>query len=72
MDPILIVKRYYAPDSQAYTALVTHSEYVVEMALKAAANVRDLKPDTRFIEEAGMLHDIGIVKTDAPQMGCFG
>ena len=71
MDPILIIKRYYAPDSQAYTALVTHSEYVVEMALKVAANVRHLNPDTRFIEEAGMLHDIGMIQTHAPQMGCF-
>jgi len=72
LDPISIIKQHYIPDSQAYTALMTHSEYVVEKALKAAANVRHLKPDTRFIEEAGMLHDIGIIQTHAPQMGCFG
>ncbi|MDM8555682.1 HDIG domain-containing protein [Desulfococcaceae bacterium HSG7] len=72
MDPTLIIKRYYAPDSQAYTALMAHSEYVVEKALKAACHVKHLKPDTRFIEEAGMLHDIGIVQTHAPKMGCFG
>ncbi len=72
MDPISLINRYYVPDSQAYTALMTHSEYVVEKALEAAANVRSMQPDTRFIEEAGMLHDIGIVQTHAPQMGCFG
>jgi uncharacterized protein len=26
----------------------------------------------RFIEEAAMLHDIGIVRVDAPQLGCTG
>ncbi len=72
MDPISIINQYYAPDSQAYTVLMTHSEYVVEKALKAAAHVRSMKPDTGFIEEAGMLHDIGIIQTHAPQMGCFG
>ena len=72
MDPISVIQQHYRSDSQAYTVLMRHSEYVVEKALKAAAHVKHLKPDTRFIEEAGMLHDIGIIQTHAPQMGCFG
>ena len=34
--------------------------------------IRDsLNPDLRFIEEAAMLHDIGIFLTNAPSIECF-
>ena len=32
----------------------------------------ELNLDREFIEEAAMLHDIGIIKTDAPGIKCFG
>ena len=31
-----------------------------------------LTPDMEFIEEAALLHDIGIFMTDAPEIGCYG
>jgi uncharacterized protein len=31
-----------------------------------------LNPDLKFIEEAAMLHDIGIFLTDQPEIGCHG
>ena len=31
-----------------------------------------LKPDLEFIERAAMLHDIGILYTDSPGLGCRG
>jgi uncharacterized protein len=31
-----------------------------------------LQPDLRFIEEAAMLHDIGIFETQAPRIHCHG
>ncbi len=72
MDPVAIIKQYYRPNSKAYTALMTHGEYVAAKALRVAEHVKHLKPDTRFIEEAGLVHDIGMVMTHAPRMGCFG
>jgi uncharacterized protein len=45
---------------------------VTKKALEVAKRVPELKPDLKFIEEAAMLHDIGIYLTDEPQIGCQG
>jgi uncharacterized protein len=71
-DPIALLERYYDSRSQAYRVLLTHSEMVMERALELAAKVKHLKPDIQFIQEAAMLHDIGILFTHSPQIGCFG
>lgn len=42
------------------------------MALRIGRGQGLSKSQLRFIEEASMLHDIGIVKTDAPEIGCHG
>ena len=50
---------------------MTHSRAVADKALEIAASYG--KPvDTRFIEEAAMLHDIGVSMTDAPSLDCHG
>ncbi len=72
MQPLSIIGRYYREDSLAYRFLVPHSRMVTHKALAVAGRIMHLRPDLRFIAEAGMLHDIGIVQTDAPQMGCHG
>jgi len=72
MDPIDIITEYYDPGSSLYRILVRHSEQVAEKALKIAENVPHLKPDLHFIQEASMLHDIGIFQTDVRQLGCCG
>jgi uncharacterized protein len=45
---------------------------VTKKALEIAESVPELNPDLRFIEEAAMLHDIGIIRTHVPELGCFG
>jgi uncharacterized protein len=45
---------------------------VTEKALVIARNVKHLHPDTSFISEAAMLHDIGVFLTRAPKIGCYG
>jgi uncharacterized protein len=45
---------------------------VAKKALEVAESVMHLDPDFLFIEEAAMLHDIGIFLTSAPGLGCFG
>jgi len=72
VNPIEIIKKYYKPDSTAYKFLVQHSAAVARKAVEIAARVKHLNPDVKFIEEAAMLHDIGIFMTDAPQLGCHG
>ncbi|HEX8947512.1 MAG TPA: HDIG domain-containing protein, partial [Dissulfurispiraceae bacterium] len=58
--------------STAFRFLLRHSELVAEKALQVARRVQELSPDMVFIEEAAMLHDIGIFMTHAPKIGCHG
>lgn len=72
MEPIRIISKFYDSDSLAFYLLVEHSSMVVRKSLEVAAKVKHLYPDKSFIEEAAMLHDIGIFLTEAPGLGCFG
>lgn len=67
-----IIENYYEPGSRAYEILILHSRCVAEKALEIAARVKELNPDFQFVEEAAMLHDIGIFMTDCPKIGCNG
>jgi uncharacterized protein len=72
MDVISIIKKYYPPYSMVYSILVNHSRLVAEKALQVAGRVSAQGPDLLFIEEASMLHDIGIFLTNSPHIGCYG
>jgi uncharacterized protein len=72
MDIIKIIEKYYEPGSKAYYLLIHHSKLIAKKALQVAERVKELKPDFKFIEEAAMLHDIGIFMTYAPKIGCYG
>ena len=72
MDPLHLIARHYEPHSLAYEALVQHSRMVAAKCLSIAERVSHLGPDLAFLEEAAMLHDIGIFMTDQPSIGCFG
>lgn len=72
MNPIELIEKYYDRHSRLYTILIDHSKQVCDKALEVAAKHPELKADTRFIEEAAMLHDIGIFLTYAPEIACFG
>lgn len=66
-----IIDRYYEPQSPLWNILVTHSRCVADKAL-AAIESHHLDVDAAFVEEAAMLHDIGIFFTDAAGIQCFG
>jgi uncharacterized protein len=72
MDPLTVITKYFKPGSSALAILIEHSRIVMTKALAVAENVRHLAPDLTFIKEAAMLHDIGIVFVNAPQLGCHG
>lgn len=72
MDPIKIIEKYYKPGSKAFEFLVQHGRGVARKALEIAERVGHLNPDLKFVEEASMLHDIGIFLTDALELGCYG
>ena len=72
MNPTVLISKYYKPKSKAYQILYGHSRAVTDKALKIALKHAELNPDLQFIEEAGMIHDIGIFMTNAPNLYCFG
>ena len=73
MNPWLLLEKYYPPADPAREILFAHSRAV---AVKAQAVARRLPPsktiDLSFVEEAALLHDIGIRFVHAPSIGCHG
>lgn len=72
MDPIRIIEKYYPHGSKAYHRLIQHSRMVAEKASQIAEQLRYPGIDLNFIQEAAMLHDIGILFTHEPAIGCYG
>jgi uncharacterized protein len=72
MDPLLIISKYYQPESLSFRILCTHSFAVAGKAVKIALQLGYSDSQVQFIREATMLHDIGIFYTSAPEIGCHG
>lgn len=72
MNPLDLISKYYPVESVAYRILVTHSRSVADKALAIARLHPEMKLDLAFIEEAAMLHDIGIFLCNAPELDCHG
>lgn len=72
MNPIVLIEKYYKKGTKLYDIYLSHVTDVTRKALDIAQRHPELAVDIRFIEEAGMLHDIGIFKTDAPHIACRG
>jgi uncharacterized protein len=67
-----IIDKYYKPGSLAHSIYLPHCRAVTDYALRIARAHPELVADEEILEYGGMLHDIGIFLTDAPEIGCFG
>jgi uncharacterized protein len=72
MDPVEIIAAHYQPGSALYELLISHSRLVAQKALAIARNLMGWNLDLDFLQEAAMLHDIGIFMTKTPELGCTG
>jgi len=72
MDYKCIIDKYYPEDNALKHILLTHSRSVANLALDIAQRHPELNIDSDFVEEAAMLHDVGIVRCDAPGIECHG
>ena len=72
MNPLEIIEKYYDTQSEAYRILVKHSRSVADKALSIAKAHPEMNLDIEFIEEAAMLHDIGVIFCNAPDIDCRG
>lgn len=66
-----IIDKYY-PDNELKRILLTHSRQVAIRAIEIVDRHPELSADRLFVEEAAMLHDIGIIRCNAPGIQCFG
>ena len=72
MDALAIIDKYYPAENELKHTLLVHSRSVADKALHVADRHPELNLDRAFLEEAALLHDIGIFLTDAPGIGCHG
>ena len=76
IDYLGLIDKYYGDSPELRHVLVTHSRQVADRALQ----IVDAHPqwtkqglvDREFVEEAAMLHDIGIIYCSAPKIYCNG
>lgn len=67
-----IIDKYYPIDNELKHILMVHSQQVTRKALDIVDRHPELKADRQFVEEASMLHDIGIFRCNAAGIQCFG
>lgn len=72
MDYLSIIHKYYPEDNELRRLLLRHSRQVADRALKIAESHPEWNVDREFLEDAAMLHDIGIIGCDAPGIYCYG
>lgn len=67
-----IIDQYYPDDDELRRLLLHHSRQVADRCLQIVHAHRELPVDVQFLEEAAMLHDIGIRWCHAPSIFCLG
>lgn len=72
MDPLRLIEKYYPAGTEAHRILLRHSVRVADKAREIAGRLAAEGVDLDFVHEAALLHDIGMLFTDAPGIGCHG
>ena len=71
MNPEELLAQHFSP--LALAIIIEHSRCVAKKALQIADGSQFAESlDKTFIEEAALLHDIGVSLTDAPALDCHG
>ena len=72
LDYFALINKYYQPGTRTYKIFVVHAVLVTNKALAIARRLNLDQAQQDFIEEAAMLHDLGVFKVDSPKMDCVG
>jgi len=72
MDAVHLIRKYFEGLPEACEIVLEHSRLVAAKALDIARRLNEATVDLRFLEEAAMLHDIGVSRIHAPRIGCHG
>jgi len=71
MKVVALLEKYFS-SHYALSIILEHSRLVAAKALQVADALKCTEIDRRFIEEAALLHDIGVCRTASPRLGCHG
>ncbi len=75
MEALKLLEKYYSQNPLAYPVLLAHGKAVAQKALAIAKQFQEknnIQLNLVIIEEAALLHDIGIMFIEAPDIGCHG
>jgi uncharacterized protein len=72
MDYQTLIQQYYPQDDSLRSLLLLHSQQVANRCLNICDRHPELHLDRAFLDEAAMLHDIGIRWCHAPAIFCTG
>lgn len=66
-----LLEKYLGDNPKLLETVTLHSRAVADFSLEIARS-QEFDVDLLFIEEAAMLHDIGVVRCNAPSIYCYG
>jgi uncharacterized protein len=72
MRAIELLEKYFCQSRTSFEIVLEHSRLVADKALTVARQQNNPDLDLTFIEEAALLHDIGVSQTHSPKIGCHG
>lgn len=72
MEAFSLLEKHLGNNPALFKTVLIHSRHVRDKALALAEKHPELTLDLHFIEEAALLHDIGVFLTNAPDIHCFG
>jgi uncharacterized protein len=72
LTPHALLEKHFSGNDAARAIVYLHSRMVADKAVAIAKNAGLNEVEIRFIEEAALLHDIGVCRIHAPKMHCFG
>lgn len=71
MNAVALLEKYF-PREDAFSIILDHGRRVAGKSLRVAENLEYTGIDVNFLEEAALLHDIGVCRTNAPKFHCHG
>ncbi len=72
LDYLSLIQKYIPPTNKLFGLYFIHVTLVTNKALAIGRQLGLSNEQLHFIEEATMLHDIGIVMVNAPEIHCTG
>ena len=71
MNPISLLEKYYEENRGGFEIVLEHSSMVAGKALAIARGLSEPGIDLGFLEEAALLHDIGVSRTSKTPLSMY-